>query len=200
LPACLPAVAQVCGGRGTWDPVHGACRCVSPWSGRFCDDEGCPASSRASRLSPSIATTSGVVDVDDSRCSGGRGVCVAGRCFCSPGFFGRSCAHAHCPNKCSGRGACVSQLSALPAEFGRLVGPAFKFKAVAEEVDGHALLHSNNSSNSSNSNSSSSTSSHVGEQWYFEGCVCDEGFAGVECEFEVEADGSLQRVAPRAAP
>ena len=104
------AAAQVCGGHGHWDLVTGRCICTEPWTGRYCDNLGCAVNLEQANAS----NNSFNIDLNARRtCSGGRGVCLEGQCYCHPHYFGPSCEYAKCPSTCSGHGTCDTEFGCV---------------------------------------------------------------------------------------
>eukprot|EP00392_Amoebophrya_sp_AT5.2_P014371 g14520.t1 len=141
-----------CGAHGSCAAETATCSCETGWTGPNCRDpdckNGCSGKGEcvfAMNDSPGECRCAAGFAGDDcsvvsfettlatcpNNCSG-NGLCMAGTCSCSPGFFGAACEKEECedlammgpncdlprcPNDCSAKGACMNGRCSCYAEF-----------------------------------------------------------------------------------
>ena len=89
-----------CSGHGLC--LEGAtCFCKEGWLGDDC------GTSTAAGSGAVVVNTTDEAQAGCGGCGGPtRGLCLNATCYCNPGFSGRHCEAAQCPNQCSGHGVC----------------------------------------------------------------------------------------------
>lgn len=147
-----------CSGHGRCTGVA-RCSCFAGWAGGDCSIKSCPQGPAWGDVSVGVDTGHSLAD-----CSA-RGVCDTrlGACVCFPGFEGPSCNRLTCSGGCSGRGECVT------------------LRRYAQTMDPGTLPVA---SPYTNIRAPFTYASHWDAEM-IQGCACDVGYGGAQCEQRV---------------
>eukprot|EP00520_Triparma_pacifica_P009501 CAMPEP_0118644248 /NCGR_PEP_ID=MMETSP0785-20121206/6837_1 /TAXON_ID=91992 /ORGANISM="Bolidomonas pacifica, Strain CCMP 1866" /LENGTH=693 /DNA_ID=CAMNT_0006535993 /DNA_START=32 /DNA_END=2113 /DNA_ORIENTATION=- len=159
-----------CSGHGNCDNPDRQCDCFDGFTGADCSLMTCP-------LGPAWADEATGVDAahNMAECSN-RGLCdrTKGTCTCEPGRFeGKACERRTCPNSCNFRGRCESMNAlATMRDPGELI----------TQCD-TSLICVNSDCSTTNYDNCRSVYAYdnVWDAEMMYGCVCDDGFYGVDC-------------------
>jgi len=151
-----------CSGRGECR-ADGVCVCASGWGGASCANATCPAANvPAGHMPAELLLLQSHEEPAEPQC-GPNGVCNATTraCGCALGWSGPGCHMRACPSNCDGHGICGSEVQGECECQPYRAGEACERETpCASGCDRHGSCSAN-------------------------GCVCDSGWAGADCEHKI---------------